>query len=465
MVNIAGNTFIYAGAGAQTIATANYNNLFITGNRGGGIITMGNPPALGVIDIAKVFDVSTLAGNPNPPLSPLSFVYVKFSSIANQIIPGFYYPLIDRGPGPRTFDPGGSADSLHVIYTRSMVSPPTGIVDVITGSKVNFYVSGTANPIYPSGYVFNDFEITGDALNRIITFASGANKIKGKFKMSVTNYQQAINNGAYFIFDGTGDQTIYAYNTTTTPGNTTPAPANTPAFKYPNIVIQGGSRNIIFGGFGAGKDTIKITGSLQVPNTFTYTAPTFFSSQSVIVNPFSPSKGFIVDSSTVNFSVGNGLVPKLIPSAPGLNNYNNVDITSGARIVESNMTLGGNLSLGDNFNTVTLVTPASLKVGDAITNRVLNVLGNITVAGVSPTAELTAQIDLNPGSTTGSTTINVGKNLSINGKGQITGNGSINGTIVFNGALPQTYLNNSTFKMFNLRWLDIYSSLITSRVF
>ena len=439
------NTFIYAGSASQNVTAASYYNLTITGDRlNTGVITLGpSSSATVTINIANIFDVSGLSNYLKPnPLSPRSFTTVKFTSAGSQIIPGFQYAFIENSNGPRTLDNQGSTTLANVIYCNSF-SRGTGVYTV-TGSKVNLFVSGAGNVAYFFNENYNDLEISGDLKNFRYKFNDGYVEIAGKFTVSLTNYKQDLNQNFFFSFNGLGDQTITSFKTNTA--------TNTPAFRYSKIIVTGGNRNVTL----AGLDTIKITGSLQVPRLSPlppYDVDYNYFTRKATVTSFSAGKGFIVSGSTVNFSSGSGFIPELIPSGIGTYNYNNIDVSSGNRIVESNnMTIGGNLSVGVDSATTTagVLSPATIKIGDGgvaplYLPRVFNVLGNVTASAATVTALNTAQIDLNPG-TFGSTTLNVSKSLFLTTQGQITGTGESNGTIVFKGVLPHTYTSTSTLK-------------------
>ncbi|MEP7142743.1 MAG: hypothetical protein ABI707_07725, partial [Ferruginibacter sp.] len=438
------NTFRYNGAGAQNIAAGNYYNLTITGSRGGGMVTLGpSTSATVTIGIANVFDVSGLSSyTPDPALSPISFTTVNFSSAASQYIPGFRYALISNsGNGPRVLDSLGSTDPTHVIYSRAFIRGNGAYT--IAASKVNIYVSGAVNPILYqlANQHFNDLEFSGNQNNLRVDFDKGEIYIAGKFSFSIVNYQQVMKtpNDAYFVFDGAGDQTITAFKTNVSP--------NTPAFKYPNLVVFGGNRNVTLGG--AGTDTIGITGTFQVPRASVYSAPVygFPVGTPIPVSVFSAGKGFKVAGSTVNFSSGSGLIPELLPSSAGTYNYDNISVTGGNRIIESNnMTMGGNLFIaGNDTNYIKFTSWANLKIGDAATSRTFNVLGNVSVAGITSSGQNTGQLDLNTG-TLGSTNMYVSKSLSVSPQGQISSTGESNGTIIFKGILPHTYTNTSSWK-------------------
>jgi len=426
------NTFTFAGTGAQDVPPANYYNLKLTGNRGGGMIRLGLPnsstPA--IIDIGNVFDVSSLSGFINPPSTPFpSFTTVNFSSTGSQIISGFRYPfsIENSGNGPRVLDPLGSTNPNNVIYIRDY-SRGTGSYDV-TGSKINFYSIGTTSSsmvYYLHNHNFNDLEFSGTQLGKKIEIADGNIYIKGKFAVTLTNYIQTLKN-TNFVFDGVADQTITGFKSS----------AATPAFKYPNIVIQGGNRNVTLGG----TDTIGITGSLQVP-----LASSNFISASITVVPFSSGKGFIVDGSTLNFSTGSNIIPLLFPVVPGTKNYENIVVSSGTRNMQSTgMIIGGNLSVGMDSSVATVTSSATLKIGSG-GNRILTVRGNLNISGLVTSPITTTQVDMNTG-TGGTTTLNLAGNLTISGNGQLMGTtttGTANGIVVFNGTTPQTYSNTST---------------------
>lgn len=424
------NNFIYAGSGSQYVTPDKYYNLTITGNRGGGVITLGYPNngLPWTIDIGNAFDISGLSNFNYPPMLPiLSFTTVNFSSSLPQTIPGFLYPYeITNGTGNRTFDPLGSGDPKHVIYCRTMTRGAG--VYILTGSKINIYVSGTKNATYGFNEAYNDLEISGNMNNFSYNFFDGYVSILGKFTVSLTNFQQIVNNNFYYIFNGTGDQTINAYTTV----------GATPAWKYSNIIVDGNNRNVTMAG--TGTDAINIAGSLQVPRSSgQYNTPPYYYGTYTTIYPFGANKGFIVDKSTVNFISGTGgVIPVLLPAASPLGTYNfdKLAVTGSTRILESsNMTVGGTLTISGDATSTSV-----LKVGDATNPRVFNVLGDVTVSGTGAT--ITGQLDLNPG-TLGSTTMNLSKSLSINNRGQITSTGETNGTIVFKGILAHNYFNNS----------------------
>ena len=405
--SIGSSTIVFAGTGSQIITSANYYNLIITGNRGGGIIKLGSSIASPntTIDIANVFDVSGLSGVGD---YNVGYNIVKFSSSDAQTIPGFTYQLIENGSGARVLDNLGSANPAHVIVCRSL-SRGAGVYTV-TGSKIKLCMPGTGNWLY-TGATYYDLEIgtyksTQNGNGYSFDFFSNATvSIAGAFTVSLTNYKLGKNNYT-FNFNGTGDQTIssFKYDNAT----------NTPSFKYPNLTVTGGARNITL----ASSDTIGITGVLTVPT-------------------FSAGNGFIVAGSTINLGVGSSVIPVLKPTLPGGYNYNNITVSGGTKILGGDMLIGGNVEVSGADTAL-----ATLIVGAGSGTRIVNILGNLSTKGISSVPQITGQVDLNPG-TSGTTNVYVGGNVAITTRGQITATGNSNGTIIFKGASPHTYLNNS----------------------
>ena len=425
------NEFIYEGSAAQYVTPANYCNLTITGNRGGGVITLGFPnnSSSNTIDILNVFKVSGLSNFTYQSMLPwLSYTTVKFSSPASQTIPGFRYPFeVASVNAPRKLDPLGSTNPNHVIYCRTM-NRGTGAYD-LTGSKINFYVTGLVNLKYTVWAQYNDLEFSGDLGNKTLNFHDGPLFISGKFNVLLNNYQQLANSTTYFVFNGLEDQTVY--------GHKSIVATNTPAFKYSNIIVEGINRTVTLSAI----DTIKVTGSFQVPRGVIYTA----SGYGYVIDPFAAGKGFITTGSTVNFSSNSGLLPILKPIS-GTINYHNITVTGGTNILEGNLQLSGNLTVGGgDANAVTGASPALLRIGDGLNSRILDVLGDtVTVSGTSSTSQLTGQIDLNTG-TTGNTTLNLSGSLFVAGRGQIMNTGVTNGTVIFKGNKLHNYTKTSPF--------------------
>lgn len=399
-------TFVYAaGTGAiQRVASTNYYNLTFSGNRGGKTIRMGNGVSPNTIDVANVFTVTATnyIGNDG------GFSTFNFSSPNNITIPGFKYSAITNSApagSKRTFDPLGSSDPNHVVDCRAfgLVVPYVAGDYTTTGSKIKLDRS-TATSTTLSSFNYYDFELTGNMNGTNLTIG-GQIGIAGTFTLSATNYNLNTTTGKFY-YNGTGNQTI------------------TP-FDYYDLWIAGTT-----GASGTRIITLPNSGVIGVRNQLAVTGPSTFTS----------GNGFNVAGSTVNFFIGSQNIPVLTPVVSGGNNYHNITITGGTRILAGDLKLGGDLNVvGADGNA------ATLNVGNASTNRILTVAGNMSVAGTSSVSAQTSIVDFNAGST--SVNINLAGNLSITGTGQVTTtNGStVIGTILFNG-ISQQYSNTSIFK-------------------
>lgn len=399
-------TFVYAAGSApiQRVAATNYYNLSFTGNRGGRTIRLGNGVSPNTIDVANVFSVTAT----NYLANDGGYNTFNFSSASAITIPGFKYgALTNTAPAgtKRILDPLGSSDPEHVISCRAfgIVTPYVAGDYTTAGSKVKLDRS-TASSTTLSDFNYYDFELTGN-LNGTNLAISGQLGIAGTFTVSATNYVLNSTTGRVY-YNGTGSQTI--------------AP-----FEYNNLWIAGTA-----GAAGTRIITLPNAGTISVRNQLAITGPTTFSA----------GNGFSVTGSTVNFFIGSNNIPVLPPAVAGGNNYHNVTVTGGTRILGGDLKLGGNLSvIGADGNT------ATLNIGNALANRILTIAGNLSVTGTSASSALTSTLDCNAGAA--NVRINLAGNLSVSGTGQLTTtNGStLCGTILFNGTIQQ-YSNTAIFK-------------------
>lgn len=397
-------TFVYA-AGTSTIqrvAATNYYNLTFTGNRGGNTIRLGNGVSNNTIDVANVFTMTAT----NYVSTDGGYNTFNFSSASNITIPGFTYGNITNSAtagSKRIFDPLGSTDPTHVVVCRSLspVSPYVAADNTITGSKIKL-VRTTSTTL--SGFNYYDFELAGD-LGGANLAVSGQIGIAGAFTMSATNYNLNTSGGRFY-YNGTGSQTITAFN-------------------YYDLWIAGTS-----GAAGTRTVTLQSSGTIGVRNQLAVTGPATFTT----------GNGFVVTGSTVNFFTGSNNIPVLTPLVSGGNNYNNISVTGGTRILAGDLKLGGDLTV-----TGTDANLATLNVGNASADRNLTIAGNLIVTGTSATSSLTSTIDFNAGSK--NVLVYLAGNLNINGTSQLTTtNGStVSGTVLFNGATQQ-YSNTAIFK-------------------
>lgn len=406
---VTGNTFIFAGTGAQKIAQGNYNNLTISGNRSGGQIGLGNLLSNNIIDVAGVFSMTATNYTVKYDYNTFNFS----STSPNQMIPGFIYGTLSfSGDVNKVFDPSGSSDPAHVIQTRALTT--SGFTITTTGSKVRVYRDATTVFQGNSSFNFNDLEITGDLKGGTFQF-KGLTNVMGTFSFSCINFTQipyySPGDAGSISFIGTGDQTI---------------PSCVSGFTYDNISYARGNRNI----------TLDASGVIRVYGAIT--------GKSVPAS-FGPGYGFIVTGSTVNFVEGSYDVPALTPVTGG-NNYHHLTITGGTRQVVSNTALGGNLTI-----TGTDASPASFKVGNGVSVRTLTIQGNLSVGGTTSLSVPTGQLEMSSSLPMFSRIYLYG-NLSITGAAQIINTAGLrNGLIFFYGATPQ-YNNTSSFYNSNINY-------------
>ncbi len=411
--NFGTGTFIYqAGSALQRVAAASYYKLTITGNRSGGTIKLGSGGTPNIIDVANVFTMT--ATNYNATCD--AYNTFNFSAAGTQTIPGFTYGSITNntsGGGIRIYDPLGSANPANVVLCKSFSSPSPYVRanNITTGSKVvlnrDLSIVPTGNTALSTFY-FNDFEITGNMGGRNLSVTTNnIVGIAGKFVISATNFKQPATNH-FFEFNGTGIQTIPGFKSS----------GSTPGWKYSTLTVTN-DREIILDPVAT--DTINITGKLKVPASFT------------------AGNGFTTAGSTINFITGSEDIPVLVPKA-GTNNYNNITVTSGTRLLGGNITLGGDLNvIGSDAEY------AQLNIGGAsLLPQKMTILGNLNVKGTSASAQSTSLIDFN--NKTFKDTIYLAGNLNISGVGQITtqegSTNTSNGILMFNGTAQQ-YTNTS----------------------
>ncbi len=392
-------TFIYtAGTAAiQRVAATNYYNLTITGNRVGNTIRLGNGVSNNTIDVANVFTMTAT----NYVSNDGGYNTFNFSSSGNITIPGFTYGNItNTAPAGslRTFDPLGSADATHMVVCRSLspVSPYVSANNIITGSKIKLI--RTSNTTL-SGFNYYDFELAGDFAGANLTVA-GQIGIASTFTLSAINYNLNTSMGRFY-YNGTGNQTITPFN-------------------YYDLWVSGTS-----GAAGTRNVTLGNPGVIGIRNQFAVTGPATFSA----------GNGFTVTGSTVNFFTGSNTIPVLTPFVSGGNNYNNITVTSGTRILGGDLKLGGDLTvIGSD------AAAAQLTVGNG-SNRTLTILGNLNVNGTSASSLLNSIVDFNSLSYT--VQIKLAGNVNISGVGQITTLlGNAPGSLLFNGT-SQQYTNTS----------------------
>jgi hypothetical protein len=191
-ITITGSTIEYNGPGPQTITSTSYNNLTISQNRGGGLITL-EP---GTITVNALFI---------PSLSNFTaFVdgnTFHFNGAAGQIIPAFFYFNITSANAARTWANAGIID-----VKGSFIPPTTG--NTITGSTIRF--SSTLPGINLATYTTN---VTNRNFNNVVFDGVGGSWSAGTANLR-PNGTLVVNNGTVNV--ATSVAGILAVNGTTT---------------------------------------------------------------------------------------------------------------------------------------------------------------------------------------------------------------------------------------------------------
>ncbi len=179
-LTLTGSNIAFNGPGAQTINALSYNDLTISGNRGGAALTL----AAGTIGVGGTFTAT--ASNYTAAVSGNTF---NFGSGSAQTVPAFFYNNItNTGNGARTLASSG------VIDIAGTFTPGTGTYTV-TGSSVR-YSSTTAGTITLPGFSYNNLEV---APGTGVTYAQATvttTNVAGNFVHSGAGTYIAQNGGA-----------------------------------------------------------------------------------------------------------------------------------------------------------------------------------------------------------------------------------------------------------------------------
>jgi predicted outer membrane repeat protein len=455
-----GNTFDFNGTGAQTVAAFNYNNLTISGNRGGAAITL----ASGNIGIAGVF---------NPSVTNNTFVTtgntVIFNGAVLQTIPAFTFNglAINNAAGANlggnvtvggalTLTAGALGVGTNTLTLNGAVSATAGsLTSATTGTVIYNQGSNGQATVLAANYgnlTFSNFSKT--------LASSGTIGIAGTFTPG-TGTGHTIT-GSTIDFNGSGAQTIpgFTYNnlTSSNTGTRTLDPVNT---------IK------IAGIFTPGTNVYTITGStIEYNGAAAQTLPAGFTTyNNLTLNNITSISGFA--GLTVQ-----GLLRVQAGTFTSSSSYNNVQIDPGATMVAtaaSTINVSGNWTNNGTFtpstgtvifsganNTQTLsgtTTFNNLTINHTGTGNVTAVGSTLTVTGllrvqggtfISSSTFNNVQID--SGATlagTNATTMNVSGNWTNNGGSatSFTANGN---TVNFNGAGAQSIGGNTATTFNNL---------------
>src|SRR6185295_5662276 len=121
---------------------------------------------------------------------------------------------------------------------------------------------------------------------------------------------------------------------------------------------------------------------------------------------------FNVAGSCVDFINGSYDIPVLPPAVAGGNNYHNVAINGGIRILTGDLKLGGSLSVNGVDSSY-----ATLTIGNNASDRTLTIAGNLSITGTTATSSLVSIVDLNP--VNKRVDVKLAGDLSISGNSQL----------------------------------------------
>lgn len=276
---LTGSTINFNGTGAQTINALNYNNLTLSGARGGAAITL----ASGTIDVAGTFDISTLSGY----TATVTGNTFNFSGAAGQTIPAFFYNNLSSSNANRTWASTGTIDvagtftpgtGTHTVTGSTMrMSASTGTI-----SLTSFTSSATPrhynNLILAGGATYNvassfnlgtaaDLTVTGSANFNVCPNAT-ANTV------TVTGNLASSTSGTITIGSAAGAGTLTVAGTTTISnglvvGTSTASTGVTNTFNTNALVVSGTGRLNLEATNTSSRTTVNVTTDVTVTSTTT----------------------------------------------------------------------------------------------------------------------------------------------------------------------------------------------------
>jgi predicted outer membrane repeat protein len=197
---ITGSTIDFNGTGNQTVAAFLYNNLTISGARGGNVVTLANS---GTIGIAGVFSPIVTGGG-----YVVIGSTVDFNGSGAQSVPAFnYYNLTISGARAANNVTFAGAGTIGV---AGAFTPGAGFTSggyVVTGSTLDFNGLGAQNiPLFS----FNNLSTSSNRAGAAITFPSGTTSVLGAFAPTASNANYVMT-GNTIRFGGSSVQTIPAF--------------------------------------------------------------------------------------------------------------------------------------------------------------------------------------------------------------------------------------------------------------
>jgi uncharacterized repeat protein (TIGR01451 family) len=286
-----GNTIDYNGTGVQTIAPFDYNNLTVSGARGGAAVTLGNSDTIAVAGTMSLTATSVTFTNTGS--------IVDFNGTGAQTIPAFNFNKL-RFSGARTTNSItlASTDSIGVADTLITTATFTTGNYITTGSKISYYGTGRQTV---KAFNYNNLSISGARTTNNLHFApTGTINIAGTFTNSTSfSGGSILTTGSTVNYNGTGAQTVLP-------------------LLYNNLTISG-ARTTNSVTLGAG--TIGIAGTFSATATFS-------------------SGAYIVTGNTVSF---NGSGAQSIPAF----RFNDLQTaTGGTKTATGALRIHGSMTIG-----------------------------------------------------------------------------------------------------------------------
>jgi hypothetical protein len=444
-----GNTVVYNGVGAQTVAAIpGYNNLTISGARGSAVVTL----EAGTIGVAGTFSPSATAVTYSSTGNTFDY-----TSTSAQSIVAFnkYNNLSNSGNGARTL-PTAATVVVDGTYT-----PTTGAITVST-SVIDFSSASSQN-IPASSY----YTITNTGNGNRVWASTGNIDISGNFTPG-TGTHTITGSTVRFLNTAAGPTTIPVVTT------------NIAGSSYNNVVINGS--NAVPSVYSIAGTTVGIAGDLTVTAGHMRfssggTSGTLNVNGTLTVNGGSlilTNSGTVTDVGTLNLFgnlvMNSGTISRVSGVANGFINFANATstqtwtYTGGSFSILSGFGIPVNVGTGSSTNTLQLasnVTASSITV-NVLSGATLDFGTNVfaSAGGMSFNAASGSNlITANTGGfaatgasgsvqSTGSRTYNAGANYTYNGTAaQATGTGftGANNLIINNtsGATPAITLSAS----------------------
>jgi hypothetical protein len=255
-----GSTVNYNGTGSQTISLGFYNNLTVSQNRGGGVITLPS----GTIDVGGTFTASL-----SNYTSVVTSNVINFSSASSQDIPAFNYGSItNTGNGPRVWANTGVIDINDTFSQGTNTQTVTGsTIRYSSTAVVTYNLASFTSSASPRHY--NNLEMVGGASTQW-TLASGFNLgCAGNFSLTGAGIVTVANNttantmtvDGNMSISGTGTVRVSSTATAATVGTLTVAGNTTVSNGVLNLVASTAGTTVQ-GNFTTGDLTISGTGQL-----------------------------------------------------------------------------------------------------------------------------------------------------------------------------------------------------------